>query len=270
MYGYFEPYTEQPHNVAFSQTVGSRFLHYVHSYKIRSKNTSISQVFFQFDLTIWSFIFLSVLMLMVAGNIERVKRRGLKFFRLEFFSNSVINVTGLLIQARVPDYFLKRKFRLSAIITLVGFANVTNIFLDLVKTDSFTVETSSIINSWSQIMHWVNDLNFTPCWIRSDIQVRSFERAKPNSLLYDFWHKYEGDDRCFFSYEPDSMPSVKDRKIVVFADIFQIKIVLNLLCEQMMVQEFWISSDSLVEDLETIYTTKKFLPKLMELQTRFK
>lgn len=269
-YFYYEPYTELPSNVASSQTVGSRFLHYVHNYNIRSKNSSIGHVFYQFDLTIWSWIVVFLLVLMILGNLERMKKKRLKFFRLQFLSNSIINLMRLLIQARVPAYFLKNKFRISAIITLIGFAQVTLIFVNLIKTETLTVETGTIINSLSQIVHSLNDLNFTACWIRSDIQVRSFEKAKEGEFFYDFWHKYADKDRCFFSYQPDSLATLKARKIIVFTDIYDIKIVLSLLCTQLMFREFWISTDSLVEDLETLYSTKKFLPKFNELQKKFK
>ena len=197
-------------------------------------------------------------------------KENLRFFRIQFLSNSVINLMGLLIQARAPVYFMKTKFRISAIITLIGFTQLIVIFVNLIKTETLTVETSSIINSLPQIVHSLNNLNFTACWIRSDIQVRSFERAKPNSVLYDFWHKREGDDRCFFSYQPDSLATLKQRKIIVFTDIYQIKILLSLLCAQLMYKEFWISSDTLVEDLETLYSTKKFLPTFLDFQRKFK
>ena len=37
-----------------------------------------------------------------------------------------------------------------------------------------------------------------------------------------------------------------------------------------MFKEFWISEESLAEDLETLYSTRKFIPKFNELQNKFK
>ena len=253
-----------------SNTVGSRFLHYVHNYNIKSNNSSIGYSFFLFDLTTWIWILAVLVGLLVLGNLERSRDQKLKFFRFQFLSNSVINLMGLLFQARVPVHFLKKKLRFSAIIVLIGFYLITLIFVNLIKTETLTVETSSIINSLSQILYSLNSLNFTACWIKSDIQVRSFEKAKSNSLLHYFWHKYDDSDRCYFSYQPDSMATLKSRKIIVFSDEFDIKILLSFLCSQLMFKEFWISSESLVEDLETLYSTRKFLPKFNELQNKFK
>lgn len=207
---------------------------------------------------------------MLMGNLERSRNQQLKFFRLQFLSNSVINLMGLFFQSRVPVYFLRKKLRFSALIVLVGFTQITLIFVNLIKTETLTVDTSSFINSLSQIAHSLNNLNFTACWIKSDIQVRSFEKAKPNSLLYDFWHKNEKSERCYFSIQPDSLATLKSRKIIVFTDIYDIKILLSFLCSQLMFKEFWVSSESLVEDLETLYSTRKFLPKFTEFQNKFK
>lgn len=53
----------------------------------------------------------------------------------------------------------------------IGFFQIIFIFITLIKTDVLTVDTSSIINSLPQIIDSINNLNFTACWIRTDIQV---------------------------------------------------------------------------------------------------
>ena len=123
-----------------------------------------------------------------------------------------------IIQARIPDYFTRIKQKWNTFIIFVGFWQISFIFITLIKTDTLTVDTSSIIDNLSQIVYSINNLNFTACFVRSELQIRLFENAENNSLLHHLWFKDH--DRCYFSYQPDSLFSLKQRKIVVFSGVY--------------------------------------------------
>lgn len=150
-------------------TVGSRSLHYVHNYNIKSKNSSIRLIFNQFDWSIWMPILFLLVVLVVLGNWIKFRPR-LNLFSVLYVSNAANDLTLFLFQSRIPVHFLKAQ-KWSTFLIFFGFTQVTFIFITLIKTDVLTVDTSSIITNLNQIIYSINNLNFTACWIKSDIQV---------------------------------------------------------------------------------------------------
>lgn len=162
-----------PPNVVSTVTVGSRFLHYVHQYKIKSKNTSISLIFDQFDQNTWRFIviFLFILMILLIF-VNQMKSKKISFFNLKLITNSIINILTFLMQSKIPEQF-SRLNKLSVIIIFIGFYQITNLFIILIRTDAFIVDTSSIMNNFNQIIESINNprSGFKPCWLKTDLQV---------------------------------------------------------------------------------------------------
>ena len=76
IYFYYEPFIPQAlQNIVPTSIVSSRFLHFSHNYKIRSKNSSVSLFFYQFDLA-YNFL----LTTFIYGIRQRTKKKKFKFF----------------------------------------------------------------------------------------------------------------------------------------------------------------------------------------------